>query len=189
MLNDDGTTSLSTEEVDAQMNDHISKVVGGAGDVVPAVAARELVSMLAASNPSLLTSWLDLHAEDFLQSLIRTRIRAGRSRTRKQSKVRKFSEGAQKFTEDGDGQAFLSSFDVRYAVDDNGSQRRVAEMTGSDHKYVASRYEVSARTARMLAAFHREVAKHLGEKRVADVFTEEQYALMYRSIVGADPLD
>jgi hypothetical protein len=50
--------------------------------------------------------------------------------------------------------------------------------------YVASRYHETAAVAKMREAFHKAVAKRVGDRRTEEVFTEEEYDAMYRSIVG-----
>jgi hypothetical protein len=85
--------------------------------------------------------------------------------------------------EDGDYEP-LSHFAVVYAIDDENTRRPVGEMTGADHRFVAGRYKASAASDLMLAAFHEKVAKKVGSRRTADVFSEEQYDAMLRSLTG-----
>ena len=56
-------------------------------------------------------------------------------------------------------------------------------MTGKDHLFVAADYDRDARPLLLLAAFHQAVAKKVGRKRTADVFSEAEYDRLYRSIV------
>lgn len=77
-------------------------------------------------------------------------------------------------------------FDYEFKVDDKGTMRRVADMDGPAHSYVASRYTNSSKKASLEAAFHCAVAKKCGLRRTSEVFTSSQYEAMYRSIVRSD---
>jgi hypothetical protein len=66
---------------------------------------------------------------------------------------------------------------------DGKTWKRVAEMTGADHLYVAERHRQRAGTESMLDAFHRQIAKSVGTARTADVMDEETYALLLRSLM------
>lgn len=74
---------------------------------------------------------------------------------------------------------------VSHKVSDDGTQREAAQMDGSDHHYVAARYDDRSKRNGMFAAFHRAVAKKCGHRRTDEVFTAEQYESLYSSITGA----
>lgn len=76
-------------------------------------------------------------------------------------------------------------FNVRHKVSDDGTEREAAQMDGSDHFYVAARYEDRSKRNGLFAAFHRAVAKKCGHQRTDEVFTSEQYESLYASITAA----
>jgi hypothetical protein len=174
---------MTTDERDyaAEMSALFDQAAG-AGDCVLAVLAAELAGKLRAGDPELLAGWLDLHAQAAIADALGTRLRSYRARTRGQAAAGAFAKAAAA-QEAGDDQA-LSAYDVRHVVDDADTWRRVADMTGPDHIYVANTYQQQARTAAMLAAFHHAVAKKIGKRATSAVMTEPQYERLYRSIVG-----
>jgi hypothetical protein len=154
----------------------------GDGDVVAAVVAEKLHARLVESDPDLLDGWLRASAVQFLTEAIGARDRSARTVSRRRSEARRFASAA----ESGD-EAELSTFAVRLVIDEDNTRRPIGHMTGSDHLFVADGYARSAKTSLMLEAFHRAVAKKVGKKRTADVFSESQYDQMYRSIVRPEP--
>ena len=159
-------------EMDAQIRDAIDAET----DWVPAVVARKL---LASADPDLVDGWLHAMAADFLTLIITRRERAHRSVERARAGSRVFAAAI----EDGEEDA-LAAFSVTYAIDGHNTRRRVADMTGADHLFVAGSYQASANARLLLAEFHRQVAKQVKRKRTADVFTEAAYARLYHSIIG-----
>lgn len=151
------------------------------GDFVAAVQGAKLADHLRQSDPDLLTEWLDHNAAYFLSDQFRQHSRASRAKTLRSAKVRAFRT-ATDAADDGD-MAPLSHFNVRYVIDTEGTQRRVADMVGADHLYVSFEYRASANYEAMLAAFHAAVAKKVGKKRTADVLSEEDYERLFLSIV------
>ena len=74
-------------------------------------------------------------------------------------------------------------FSEAHVIDEDGTRKRAADMTGPEHLFVAeATYKKSANRALMLAAFHQAVAKKVGKRRTGDVLTEEQYEALYLSI-------
>lgn len=169
--------------VDAEISARVDEVIGVDADIVPAVAASQLVTDLRENAPALLQEWLDLHAEAILREAITGRIRVMRARARAHAQAGAFARAAKRFEASGDV-AELSPFDVRHVVDGADTQRRVADMTGDDCFFVAERYAISSRRSALLAAFHRAVGQRVGEHTVSDVFSEAEYDRMYRSITG-----
>lgn len=74
-------------------------------------------------------------------------------------------------------------FDQQFKVNDKGQIRRVAEMDGPAHKYVANSYGHLSRRNGMFAEFHQAVAKKCGLRRTDEVYTAEQYEAMYRNFL------
>lgn len=148
-------------------------------DWVPAVVAAKLAESV---EPALLDGWLREMAVALLTSVISRRERSTRAAARTRAGSRAFAAAAPAL-ESGDPET-LSSFAVTYAIDDDNTRRRVADMTGPDHLFVAADYEKDAKPLLMLAAFHKAVAKKVGSKRTSDVFSEAKYDQLFRSITG-----
>lgn len=163
-----------------EMNAAISAALGD-GDIVAPVVAEKLLAGLQESDPDLLDGWLHASAAHFLTMAIGATDRRERTLFRRRSSARRFSE----VTKSGDAAA-LSTFAVRLVIDDDNTRRPIGQMTGADHRYVAGEYGRSAATARMLQAFHVAVAKKIGKRKTVEVFSEDQYEQMYRSLVGPE---
>jgi len=169
---------------DEYINSFIRDFLEAEEDVIPAVAAANIVATLRETSPEVLTAWLEARAESILREQITRVIGSRRARARAHAVAGAFARAAKEFEQTGDVAA-MSPFDQRYVVDGMDTQRRVAEMTAADCLFVADRYEVSANTSRMLAAFHRAVASRVGDGTVSSVFTESEYDRLMRSIVKA----
>lgn len=157
-----------------------------AGDYVASVVAAELVEQLRAQDPELLSGYLHLKAAVILADVVARRSNSMRQATRLGAPRKAFAEAARTFAADGDPRA-LRPFSAEYVVDDENTRRSVANMTASDCRFVAAKYEDASRISKLEAAFHRAVAKKIGSSAVGEVFTEAQYLEMYRSVTQQGP--
>jgi hypothetical protein len=157
------------------------------GDYAAPLVAAELVEKLRATDPGLLSGWLDLRAAVFLADTIARRSNSKRQAARVGGPRRAFAEAAQRFTEQTDP-AILAPFATEYVIDAENTRRRVADMTGPDHRFVAAGYAESKRTAALLEKFHVAVARKVGDRRTAEVISESEYLAMLRSITGPAPV-
>lgn len=173
---------MSDRNYTADMAEAIETAVPESDYVAPVVAA-ELVAHLRKTDPGLLAGWLDLRAEVVIADVIARRSNSKRQAARIGAPRRAFAEAARTFAASGDP-GDLAPFSFEYVVDETNTRRTVANMTAKDCRYVADRYEDTARSARLEASFHRAVAKKVGGRTVGEVFTEEQYLEMYQSITG-----
>jgi len=184
----------------AEMDALIESETGGS-DWVPAIVATKII---ASADPELLNGWLHVMAPSTLAAVIRQRERSTRSTARARASSRAFAAASAAADEvisvsapaanasSGDVSApsarkaaiarALGSFSVTYAIDEKGARRRVADMTGADHRFVAADYEKDAKPLMLLAAFHQQVARKVGRKRTSEVFSETEYDRLYRSI-------
>lgn len=151
-------------------------------DKTDVVAAALAADLLTTADPGLIDGWLRAHRAAILTSFIRHRANSFRSQQRHRALSKAFGEAAAGFA-NGDTEA-MGSFEARYIVDEQETRRRVADMTGADHRFVAHSYEETAKGARMLAAFHRAVAKRCGARCTGDVFSEEEYDALLASLTG-----
>lgn len=150
------------------------------GEWVPAVVAQNYVELLAVTDPALLDAWLHEHAAAFATDVLVRWERHARAASRRHASAREFADN-------GSDAEWIGSFSITYCISGDNARLQVAEMTGLHHRYVASEYEASAKTGRMLAAFHRAVAKKVGARRTVEVFSEATYDALYRSIVRGAP--
>lgn len=153
------------------------------GDYTASSVAADLVAHLRTTDPDLLAGWLDLRVEVVLADVIARRSNSKRQAARFALPRRAFAEAARSFESSGEA-VVLKPFAFEYVVDAANTRRTVGQMTAADCLFVASRYEDTARKAKLEASFHRAVAKKVGRQTVGDAFTEEQYLLMYQSITG-----
>jgi hypothetical protein len=161
-------------------------------DFVAGVVAAKLHAQLQEADPDLLDGWLHTVAVQTLRQHVGLISRQRRMHGRRHARARAFSETAREFADTSGGneaaqagQRFIGMFKSDFVIDDDGTRRYVPEMTGADHLFVAvHQYDREASHQKMLAAFHRAVAKRVGKKRTADVLNEEQYEAMYQSIVN-----
>lgn len=142
-----------------------------------AEVSAKICAELEEQAPEMLHEWLWENREQAIALLITARQRQSR-RTKRQQ----FSDAAGAF-ENGDKDA-LGTFGGTHPIDDKNTHRRVADMTGRDHEYVASKYSRDGKSALLLAEFHRAVAAKVGERRTADVLSETEYVSIQASILG-----
>ncbi|HEY8977706.1 MAG TPA: hypothetical protein VIN75_26060 [Burkholderiaceae bacterium] len=173
----------------AEMNAAIDAALPD-GDYVAPLVAHDLVEKLLATDPDLLHGWCEARYEPILADFIHHKVKARRSASREASARAAFAEAAGAFVASGDAlalrEAVRSPFDAEYVVNGDLLRRKVRDMVGADHLFVASEYAESKQTAALLESFHRAVAKKVGGKRTSEVFTEETYLAMYRSITRQD---
>lgn len=176
----------------AEMNDRITEAVGNWGTSAGVVAAK-LHAQLLENDPEFLDGWLHAMAVPLLRRVIGLRSSHLRTVGRRRAGASAFAAAADDFAEALErgsdevaeiGVRFAGMFACDHEVDGEHNRKLVPDMTGSDHLFVAEHeYERNAKHQKMLAAFHRAVAKKVGKHRTSEVLTEEQYEAMYRSIV------
>lgn len=173
---------MSERNYVAEMGERIEAATQGGGWIA-AIVAQKLHAELAETDPDLLDGWLHAVAVDTLRMAIGTRSRVQRTVARRRAGSRVFGKAAAEAEESGDATPLLGLFALDYVVDEDNTRKRAADMTGSEHLFVAENtYQRSANEALMLAAFHRAVAKKVGKKRTSEVFTEAEYEAMYLSV-------
>lgn len=160
----------------AEMNDACRRALDGSPDPLRLVAEK-LAGRIAADDPDLLGGWLRLRAATALGDHMAHMNRSDRAVARERSGPRAFAVARQAF-EAGETGALGAMFRARYRVGD-GSERRVADMTGPDHLFVSDSYRDDSKHAAFLGRVHRAVAKKVGDRKTSEVYTEEQYADMF----------
>ena len=166
----------SGEDFAVRMRAIIESETVGNSDPAPLVAER-IVEKLRATDPELLAGWLNEHAVAIITRAISKMDRSARTLARRITDHPVFADAAER----GEVARFL---DVRYVVDDELNRLRLRDMTADHLKFVADKYEESARVNRMEAAFMAALAKKLRKNEtVGDRFTDNQVEALRRSIV------
>lgn len=151
----------------------------GEGPYVSRIVANHIVEKLEVTDPELLDGWLRVHAETLIWQAINDRDRSTRAKARATAGGRRFAAAA----ESGDIEQVARFLNVPYVVED-GSRKRLADLTKDDLLFVADAYDRRASENAMNSAFLKALAKKVGKGRVADQFTDEQLADMWRSVGG-----
>ena len=141
------------------------------------VVAQEIVDRLLGGDPELLSGWLLAKAPTIVCDYLRQIDHTSRGRVRITAPGKAFADAAARF-EAGQSDAMVV-FEARYVVNEDGARRRVADMTGPDHVFVAREYAESARTQKFLESVHRAVAKKVGDRKTSEVYTPEQYVALF----------
>lgn len=135
------------------------------GDFIPSLVAHDFVELMKLEHPAEYEEWVQTHAIHFCADELAAMLRRERHHTR--VRARAFRIGA----EAGDVSAFSNVFEIS----PDHTRRRVGEMRGADHLYVAERYSVTGKRALLLAECHRQVATRIGDQRTDEVLTEKEY--------------
>lgn len=146
--------------------------------------------VLAVEAPKFIAQERELHADEFaewveamLPSIIAQYMgrlnNSRRSIVRRRAGARDFAAAADDADDEG-----MSPFKVNYAINADDVHKRVADMTGADHKFVAEGYTASGKRDLLYAKFHNCIAKKVGKKTTAEVFTEEKYARLQHLFVN-----
>lgn len=150
-------------------------------DFILGIEAEKLVAYLRATKPAELRTWLDENAAVFVADCWRHRERSRRAAAQHRQGARDFSEAAAQF-EAGDFDALSPFKDLKHCVE--GRWKRLGAMCGQDHLFVAEEHRCKGKKQLMLAKFHQVVAERIGERTTEEVFTEEKYLEMYRSLTN-----
>lgn len=149
------------------------------------VVERTMSDLATGSSRYILELYLWEQGKQTLHQILSSRLRSERQRVA--SAARHADWRAATEAAAGGDSSKLTPFMSVYEVNGEHFRKHVADMNEGDHAYVAERYTTSERRARMLAAFHDAVAKKLAtvgpNATTADVFTEDDYIRLYRSIV------
>lgn len=154
------------------------------GDFVPARVVEDAMQWLEENDPEALTEWMWSRRLPILKLHYQRKLQSQRTATQHRARARAFGEAVSSFDE-GDVEP-LSHFDVVHVVDGDDTRRRVGDMTGEDHFFVAETHREKAKPHLLAEAFHRQVARKVGDKRTADVMDEETYERLYVSIVRGE---
>lgn len=153
------------------------------GPYASPVVAEHIVEKLRATDPELLSGWLDAQAVGIIRHAINLRDCSVRSRVRATAGRSVFARQAAEH-EAGDAVALSGWLSVVHVVE-GGSRKRLAEMTADDLGFVADDYGRRAAENALAESFLRALARKVGSGKVADHFTDAQLAELWQSIAGA----
>lgn len=166
-----------TRDIDTEVR-NLCRVLAQSTEAPNAMTAVEVVRTLREQDPELLAAWLDYRAEAIVTNYLNRLDVADRALSRRGAAARQFAEMTAGISEGGEVPSALATFDARYQVA-GGRRRRLGDMTGPDHDYVADGHRTHQRRAAFLESVHRQVALRLGPKRTEEVFTEDEYRALF----------
>lgn len=151
------------------------------GPYLPRRVADDIVLKLRHTDPDLLDGWLQLQASTLLFQAIDSRDRSRRSYARRSAAGGAFRAAVGKH-QAGDGEELRRFLDMPLTID-TGHHKRLADLTGTELRYVADVYAARASDNLMMAAFLRALAKKVGRRTVAEHYTDEALARIWQAHV------
>lgn len=158
----------------AEMDDLIREMLPE-GTWISEQLARQIMARLMDEDPELLEGWLHEYAVHTLTTRISEQARSAHGHRSSARRRSVFADAA------ADGPDSMSAFLV---IDTRNTRKRISEMTGDDHLFVARRHERRSRSEAVLAAFHEAVAERVGTRRTGDVLSQQEYDDMYQRLLG-----
>lgn len=165
----------------AEMRAVIDAETGNSPYSSPVVAAH-IVEKLRATDPDLLTGWLDAQAANFIRHAINLRDCSVRTHARHIASRSVFAQNAESYA-DGDAAAMTGWLHVVHVVE-NGTRKRLTDMDAEDLMHVADTYGRRASENALAESFLRALAKKVGDGKVSDHFSNEQLAGLWHSITA-----
>jgi hypothetical protein len=153
------------------------------GTYVPAAVAADIAEKLRATDPDLLSGWLDAQAETFIRQAINNRDNSQRTAARHHRPRSVFAADAAA-AEAGDTEQLVGWLGTRFTVED-GSRKPLAEMGKDEVLFAADTYEARARENKLTSAFLKAISRKVKTGVVGDYFTDEQLTTMWDSLSGS----
>lgn len=151
-------------------------------DAVVAVEAEKMYLRFIEMAPEALDEWLKANARRILAAELGYQLGQYRNAARNGAPIAGFKDrAAQRAAGKEVAEPSPSRhFDATHVVAAGSVRRKAGDMTAADHIFVANTYTRDGNDLLMMAAFHKAVAKRVGDKKTSDVFTEDTYAAMLR---------
>jgi hypothetical protein len=161
----------------------IDEELAKAGETyVAGLIAERVVQRLHLENPELLAKFLDQHAVQIITSIIGQISRQQKSYARATAGRRTYKQALDRY-EKGDEKALGVWLDTMYVVTTGDQRKRLGDMYQSDLEYAINDYTDRARANTLQATFLKAIAAKVGAKRVGEVFTDEELARMWNSLL------
>jgi hypothetical protein len=158
------------------------------GGYIAAVVARGVIEKLKVSDPELVSGFGWKRAEIDAADYLARRSNSIRQTVRVMSPRTAFAEAAEEFEGTGNPEALYDFLeDAQYVVNDENLRLKLGDMRGSHHQYVVDGYATTIQCLAMEKAFHKALAKTVGDKLTREVYTSEQLLAMHQSITGNGP--
>lgn len=155
------------------------------GTYASPVVAAGIVEKLRATDPDLLSGWLDLGAVSFVRDAINQRdssVRTHNRMTASRSVFRRAAEAA----EQGDEEELRTNFLGEVYVVEDGMKMPLRDMKAAELTFAADDFTQRANENAMRAAFLRALARKCSRKPVGEVFDEDKLAELWCSISGGN---
>jgi hypothetical protein len=152
------------------------------GTYVPASVAADIATKLRATDPDLLSGWLDAQAETFIRQAINNRDNSQRTAAR-HSRPRSVFAADAAAAEAGEPERLTGWLGTRFTVED-GSRKPLAELAHDELLFVADAYEARATENKLTAAFAKAIARKVRTGVVGDHFDDQQLSAMWDSLAG-----
>lgn len=146
----------------------------------PRSLANKVIRHCQDNDPDLLLGWLLLRAEDVMWQTIRDQDRSTRAHARTTSTRKAFGRAAQR-AENGETQAIADWLNTPWSVG-SGQTKLLRDMTADDLMSSAEYYTSQARRNEMQALFLEAIAKRVGDGIVAELYTNDELEMMWRSL-------
>jgi hypothetical protein len=78
----------------------------------------------------------------------------------------------------------LSLYDLSYPVNDDNLRKRLGEMTGADHLYVADSYQKQGQIMFNYSDLHSHLSRKIGRKLTRTVYTENELRQLFNDYEG-----
>lgn len=150
------------------------------------IVAQDIVTELEADDPELLYEWLKIRAADLIREVINHRDRSRRASGIIEQKKQDFKDAMDEFVTGRSEAPIRTYLGTMYAVNWDNDRKQLRNMTKRDLEFVADRYQDRAEANGLLSAYHRTLARKVGDRTVGEVFTEAQLAAMRATITGSD---
>lgn len=161
--------------------ERVNQVLDDQRDLVLREEARELALWMETEHPEEHQEFLQAEAPNLYFATLRSALSSRKQHARHNASARQFGDAIR----DGDLAKITAFNSWRCAVDPSNRQRLISEMTGQDHQFVAKRYAALEQTSTRHRMFHEAVAKRVGARKTAEVFTEIELLDLYYRVTGS----
>lgn len=153
------------------------------GTYFPPMVAHKIVNDLRTSDPELLEGWLFLQAEHMLRISINERDRSRRSAARNYTARTAFATAAAEADRTGDTSGMQRWLGSPFSLS-TGARMVLRDMSRDHLLDVGRQYQTRAETQSMMASFLQALATAVGDRTVADLYSEQQLSAMWGSLSG-----